>query len=160
MKKQSIIKSFAIVISLALFAFVAMVGITGVKSADRELMDYKAELAARYGVNEEVYVRDETERPLWYGEPQGAYIHTGYVGEGMREEDVKKVVVLNNGADAEEALGIVIRIQSRERNYGLLVFFSVFGIVAVLICAFCKEEEHQEIPTLYGEEKREEIPTL
>lgn len=147
MKKQSIVKMVLSAFVLTLSISFAVVGVRGMVRVDRELSDYRTMLAARYGTSEYVYVTDNSTRPLWYGEPQGAYIHTGYVGGNMQEEDVAKIEVLDTGAAAEEALDMIESFDMRNRKYFGLVAIAAFAILEVLACTFCRDDKSEEVTT-------------
>ena len=133
MKKQNMFIRFLIVGAIG--ALVTISAAVGAVRANADIVDYRSSIAQKYGTSRTVHFRECTGEPLFYNEPYGAYIYSGYVGYDMRQEDLQGIEILATGPEAKQALDQYCELENRAGFMRILTLaaamFSVLGLMIV-----------------------------
>lgn len=134
MKKQNMFIRFLIVGAIG--ALVTISAAVGAVRAHADIEDYRSSIAQKYGTSQTVHFRECTGEPLFYNEPYGAYIYSGYVGYGMRQEDLQGIEILATGPEAKQALDQYCELENRADFMLMLTLVAaMFSVTSLMIVA-------------------------
>ena len=158
-KQQSIIKRSLFVAVLVVLLTPILIGVIGIKRADKEYTEYMTWLSDQYvqsfapGPNIRIRVGD-AKNALWPEEPEGPYIYCGTLpkkdgwekmADWQKEKAMDDAIILDNGIVAEQAFRFEASIDKRWELCEYLIFIPIsLFLAAIFIFPVVKMTEPKE----------------
>lgn len=151
MKKSRSFKLYAYAIIFLMWLLATFAACLMSISAHERAENYRKAVAEQYGVKTVHFRERTTEYPLWFGEPYGAYVYVGYVGEYMTERDAAAVRVLASGQEAEKMITEFLKRRDSGSGWFVIALLTTFAACLFLALAWgTKEEEERSKKGLKG----------
>jgi hypothetical protein len=116
----------------------------GAIQAYADVENYRASVAEEYGTSQVVHFREHSGEPLYYNEPNGAYIYTGYVGYGMRDDDLEGLEILATGPAAKEAVDKYCELDNKAKALtGLTIIACMLAVSALVIMSWTSSNPYK-----------------